>query len=311
MRVGAWFFMFVSFMVTTHAQASLTSYPNYHPERVKAVILDMDGVLRTGTQALPGASEIIHVLEDSNISGIILTNECRYTEKQIRQDLNQMNIYYPQNWPIYTAAHSMRDFIRYKIPNHQGKKHLYVIGETGLRQAIAELNSKYVTVHNQFPTKVEVVDDLYVIFGTVETIHIQDLEQASIWINRGAKVMTTCPDAADPAAKGEKLIGMPGHLIHMIRMNAPCRPYSVGKPNRWMLEQALLRLKKQQPNLKDDNILFIGDSMDTEMRVAFESNLQTALVLTGNTQRDSLKHFVIKPNFVAENLLEIKQSLEF
>ena len=136
-------------------------------------------------------------------------------------------------------------------------------------------------------------------------VKISDLEQASKWINKGAKVLTTCPDVADPASKGEDLIGMPGHMIHMIKLHAPCRPYSVGKPNRFMVDRGLDIVKTKYKVTEPQQILFVGDSMDTDMIGAFEANLKMALVLTGNTRIQLLKHHIIQPDIVGENLSEI------
>lgn len=291
-------------------QADVIYMPfDWHIHQVKAVIFDMDGVLRVGKNAIPGAGELVGWLEKKNIPSMILTNECRYTEKKIRQDLKTMGIPFPSQWKIYTAAHAMRDFFNEKIHLNQQTAHLFVIGENGLKSALSELNQQYFVLEEEFPENPSRQDQFFVVFGSVDQIKIQELEQAAKWIHRGAKVLTTCPDASDPASKGEKLIGMPGHMIHMIKMNAPCQFYSVGKPNQWTLSKALDWLESESPELQRQDILFIGDSMDTDMKVAFEDGLQTALVLSGNTQLNALAHQVVQPDIVVDSVKSLYQAI--
>lgn len=273
----------------------------------KAIIFDMDGVLRNGNNALPGANAIIQTMQERNILGMILTNECRFSGRQIRADLDAMGINYPKEWEIYTAADSMRDFINEKIlPTTNSDYHFFVIGEFGLRKAISEIENERIFIHDSFPEHIaKSEDELFVVFGTVENIRILDLEQANIWIKKGAKVLSTCPDAADPSSKGEKLLGMPGHLIHMLQKNAPCKAYSVGKPNPFIIKKAVALLNKKIPNIKPKEILFIGDSLDTDITSAFQAEMNSALVLTGNTNLEVARSQVIKPNIIVDSLNDL------
>lgn len=204
--------IFILLILIGHASCAKTIEINDFNTKPRAIIFDMDGVLRNGNNALPGANKIIKSMKENNILGMILTNECRFSGRQIRADLSAMGIEYPKEWEIYTAADSMRDFVNEKVmPKVKNKSHFYIIGEFGLRKALSEVNSEKIFVHDSFPEHIaKAEDDLFVVFGSVENIRISDLEQANTWIRKGAKVLSTCPDAADPSSKGEKLIGMPG-----------------------------------------------------------------------------------------------------
>ena len=83
--------------------------------KIKAVMLDMDGVLRRGFEAIKGSNSLISWMSSKSIPGMIVTNECRYTEDELRLDLKKMGISYPASMPIYTSAMAMRDFFKEKI----------------------------------------------------------------------------------------------------------------------------------------------------------------------------------------------------
>ena len=52
-------------------------------------------------------------------------------------------------------------------------------------------------------------------------------------------------------------------------------------------------LKLKLPN----EILFIGETLYTDIRLAEESNFKSSLVLSGNTRKASLKNYVMFINF--------------
>ncbi len=53
-------------------------------KNIKAVIFDMDGVLRIGDKPINGANKIFDSLNNINIKTMIVTNECRYTIDEFR-----------------------------------------------------------------------------------------------------------------------------------------------------------------------------------------------------------------------------------
>ena len=57
---------------------------------IKVALLDMGGVLRIGTRAICGATNVFSYLKSLHIQPMIITNECRYTNKQIKKDLKKM-----------------------------------------------------------------------------------------------------------------------------------------------------------------------------------------------------------------------------
>jgi ribonucleotide monophosphatase NagD (HAD superfamily) len=62
--------------------------------------------------------------------------------------------------------------------------------------------------------------------------------------------------------------------------------------------------------INDENkIMFIGDTIYSDIRLAEESGFRSCLVLTGNSSRDTLKSYVTEPDHVINNLEELKEIL--
>ena len=106
-------------------------------------------------------------------------------------------------------------------------------------------------------------NDLYLIIGTVNKIKINHLDKILKWIKKGAKVLITCMDACDPSSKGDFTLGMPNHMLHMVGYNIKTKTYSTGKPHPIFKEKIMNSLN----NIKEDEILFIGDTIYTDIHL--------------------------------------------
>ncbi len=58
----------------------------------KAFLIDMDGVLLYGDQAIPGAKEFIERLREKDYKFLILTNNSRYTPSDLQHRMNDAGI---------------------------------------------------------------------------------------------------------------------------------------------------------------------------------------------------------------------------
>ena len=286
------------------------------PKNIKAVALDMDGVMRIGKQAVPGISQVLEKIKEKNLKCMILTNECRYSESKIRHDLYDMEINFNDNWSIYTSAMAAHDFLikRLQKPNFNHQKeeevqnYIGIVGEKGLKDSIKKIIDTLpeIPIHiSNLPPLDNDNASLFLILGTVYNLDITDLEKALRWIKRGAKVIITCPDINDPELKGDFAICMPRHILHMVRLNAKVDYFSVGKPSAFMA-QAIRRNLQVVP----EDILYIGDTLMTDIVLAEESGMVSGLVLTGNTKLIDLEKSVIQPDFVFNNLSELADAID-
>lgn len=273
----------------------------------EAIIFDMDGVLRVGNNAIPNANDIINLMVMNNIPGMISTNECRYTDIELREELSELGINVPNKWCIYTAGMAVRDFLKKKIENKKNKKYyLGIIGERGLFETINTLTSN----NNCFitdipPSKINSDNvELLLIIGTVNKIKITNLEKGLKWINKGAKIITTCCDTTDPSSKGDFNLGMPSHILHLLKYNTKfIRYYSLGKPHPIFKEKIL----KEFPNISVNKMLFVGDTIYTDIQLANESGMKSCLVLTGNSKLDTIKNYVIEPDIIINTIWDLRK----
>ena len=112
---------------------------------VKCILCDMDGVLRIGSQPIPGVQNIFSYFKELKIQPIIITNECRYTNNKIYSDLKQMNILKDISVPLITSANVCKTWLENYIDINTSKYACFnvcIIGEKGLQENIKSIQSK-------------------------------------------------------------------------------------------------------------------------------------------------------------------------
>ena len=91
-----------------------------------------------------------------------------------------------------------------------------------------------------------------------------------------------------------------GALISPIEIATEKKAYFVGKPNPLMLRHGLKKL-----NCHSEEIAFIGDRMDTDIIAGIESNVDTILVLSGVTSRETIDKFPYRPKYIFDGVGDI------
>jgi NagD protein len=248
----------------------------------KAFLIDMDGVLVHGERALPGAAEFIRRLQIGGYKFLILTNNSRYTPLDLQHRLNK-NGFDVDTSHIYTSAMATAAFIASQKP--QGSA--YILGGTGLYQA---MNNVGYVLTDYNPD--------YVILGETDSYPYDKIIRAAQLIDAGASFIATNPDTSGPTETG--IVPACGAVAALLEKATQFKPYFVGKPNPLIMRLALRFLGEHS-----ENAIMVGDNMNTDIRVGLESGLETILVLTGVTTRESILKFPYRPEHVLESVMEI------
>ena len=271
----------------------------------------MDGVLRVGSKVIPGAQNIFRTLEGKGIKTMIVTNECRYGEKVLRDDLTEMGVRVPENTKIITSGMSVYKYLKKKVERFSDD-HFYIgiLGESGLYNTLTKIcKFKNVDLCEDPP---EEFDDetsrLFLVLGTLDKIKIANLEKALKWVNAGCKIIITCDDMSDPSSKGDFSLGMPKHTLHMINFTVKTNYYSLGKPNPMIAELIRKECHVGETKIENHEVLFVGDTIYTDIKLAEESGFRSALVLSGNTKREGIQNYVTEADVVFDSVLELERA---
>lgn len=273
--------------------------------RIKGVVFDMDGILRFGDKIAQDANKLLEFVSGLNIPYMIATNECRYSNQKLKYDLTKIGLNIPENIFIYTSAMAVNQFIINKVTVEKNELFaIGIVGEDGLKETLNSVNQfKNCKIFEEPPS--ESTSKILVI-GCTNDISKQTLSKCNKWINAGAKIIITCPDVFDPgySIDTNTTFLSPSSLIHALSFqHKNLQPYSVGKPNPIFTQT----IKKFFNTGKLNNILFVGDTLDTDIRLANESKMLACFVASSDYAKKSLDWNIHTPDFICNNLQQVMQ----
>lgn len=248
----------------------------------KGFICDMDGVIYHGNKLLPGVKEFVDWLYRDEKSFLFLTNASERSPRELQQKLKRMGLDVDENH-FYTSAQATARFISTQSPGCSA----YVIGGAGL---IMALHDEDITIND--------VDPDYVIVGEGNTYNYENILKAVHLVSRGAKLIGTNSDLTGPSEDG--IIPACRAMISPIEMATGQSAYFVGKPNPLMMRTGLRIL-----GAHSEDVVMIGDRMDTDIVAGIESGLDTVLVLSGVTDLNDVKKFPYRPRLILKGVGEI------
>lgn len=248
----------------------------------KGFICDMDGVIYHGNVLLPGVKEFVDWLYREDKKFLFLTNSSGKSPKELQQKLKRMGLDVDESH-YYTSALATAKFLSRQKPGCS----TYVSGEPGLFNALYEAG---ITYNN--------VDPDYVIIGETSNYNYDSICQAVRHVFNGAKLIGTNTDLTGPSENG--IIPACRALVAPIEMTTGKTAYYVGKPNPLMMRTGLRML-----GVHSEDAVIIGDRMDTDIIAGIESGLDTVLVLTGVTSRESMQQYPYRPRLVLSGVGDI------
>jgi 4-nitrophenyl phosphatase len=248
---------------------------------IRGLILDMDGVLWRGSQPIGDLPAVFAHIRRHGYCVLLATNNATMTVQQYQEKLESFGVPLDTH-QIVNSAQALAFALHNKHP--EGGP-VYVIGETGLTDALAEHGF----------THVEDGQALAVTVGLDRGITYQKLRQATLLIRRGVPFYGTNPDATYPAPDG--LIPGAGSLLAALQTATDVTPIIAGKPARAMLDLALARLETTPPET-----LMVGDRLQTDIAGAQVIGMRSALVLTGVTTEAEARRWSPPPDIIAPDI---------
>lgn len=249
---------------------------------MKNYLLDMDGVLVRGKDAIPGAADFIEDLTNKGCQYLVLTNNPIYTQRDLSHRLQTIGINIPAE-RIFTSSMATASFLHSQRP--KGKA--FVIGEAGLTQALHEIG--YIITD---------INPNYVVLGEPYSYSVDQITKAIRLVANGALFIATNPDHVGVEANG--LVPACGALAALIEKASERSPFFIGKPNPLMMRHALNYL-----GWHSSNTVMVGDRMDTDIVAGIMSGLETILVLSGVSKRSDIEMFPYRPGHVYESVKHI------
>lgn len=240
----------------------------------KVWLIDLDGTMYHGEHKVKDANLFIEKLKQLNLSFRFVTNNSSATAEDVVKKLNKFGIYATVEH-ICTSAQATAQYVSNIKPNAK----VYVIGEYGLREALA----------NQGLQLVEDEQPDYVVQGIDRELTYEKVAKAVNFIRNGAISIMTNPDLLLPSTHG--LIPGAGSIGAMIEQASGQSPIIIGKPSSILINYAL-----NSVNANPQDAIVLGDNMLTDIKAGQNANCFSLLLLTGITNKENYSYYKDKAN---------------
>lgn len=238
------------------------------PENIKALIIDMDGVVWKADAPIGDLAVIFRRIRERGLKFIFATNNSTKTSEQYVARLKEFGVE-AEPWQVVTSSQGAAHAMAQKFP--PGTK-VFMIGEDGIRSALQEKGFEVLSVENASQGEV-------VVMGIDRAINFQKLSEATLLVRRGIPFYATNPDKTFPTPRGE--IPGAGAWYSIVVTATDVQPIVAGKPFPFLIELALEKLDTQK-----EETLVVGDRLETDIAAGQAVGCPTALVLSGVSTRE-------------------------
>ena len=255
-----------------------------YPSHIKALILDMDGVVWRGDAPIGDLAETFQRIRERGLKFVFATNNSTKTSEQYVARLKGFGVEV-EPWQVVTSSQAAARAMSQAFP--QGTK-AFVIGEEGLRIPIEQEGFEIVTVENAPQAQV-------VVMGMDRGVSFEKLSEATLLIRKGVRLYATNMDKTFPTPRGQ--IPGAGAWVSVLTTATNVEPIVAGKPFPFLMELSLEKLG----TLKEETLV-VGDRLETDIAGGQSVGCPTAFVLSGVSTKEQAESWNPKIDIVVNDL---------
>ncbi len=262
---------------------------------IRALIIDMDGVLWHGSEPMPGLVEFFQTLREQKLPFILATNNARSTASQYVTKLAHMGVTVALE-EVLTSSMATAFYLSEHFDPETTR--IFVVGEEGATEPLLERGFTLTGVYELGEGQGADV----VVCGMDQTLNWDKLATATLNIRAGAKFVGTNADVTLPTERG--LTHGNGAILAALTAATGVTPVTIGKPEPIMYQQALSILGADTAST-----VAIGDRLDTDILGAVNTGIRSLMVLSGVSSEGDIASADYKPTWVLSDIIEVTLAL--
>lgn len=277
-------------MTTRGSSGSLGASTRPLSEAYDLVMLDLDGVVYVGGEAIPGVATHLAKARAADARLAFITNNAARPPAEVAAHLTELGVPAQQE-DVVTSAQAAARLLADRFG--AGARIAY-LGSAGLEECLRAAGLVPVGVAD---------DAVAVATGYGPDVVWHDVMRVAVRIRDGLPWVASNTDYTIPTPYGVA----PGHgvQVEMLRRFTGVEPTVAGKPARPLLDETVRRVGGQRP-------LMVGDRLDTDIEGARNAGIDSLLVLTGVTGLAELVAAApaMRPTYVAPDLSGLLEAHE-
>ena len=249
---------------------------------MKTLIFDLDGTMYRGTQIIESAHQFLDYCMSHHIPFIFMTNNSMRTQQENVEHMEKMGYTGIKPEMFYNSAMAACQYVKM---HYSGNK-AYYVGKLGMRQAL--LDEGFI-LDDQNPD--------FVFVGLDKDATYASYSKALSLLLNGATLIGTNSDRI-LAKPGGFEVGN-GSVVHMFEYASNQHSPNIAKPYRPILDLCL-----DYFDLKGEDVILIGDNLETDIKLGYENGINTIFVQTGVHSKKDIEKLKIYPTYTVKNLME-------
>ncbi|GAB4004375.1 HAD-IIA family hydrolase [Nocardioides ultimimeridianus] len=253
-------------MSTTSSPGSLVGTGEPLCSTYDVAMLDLDGVVYVGGDAVGGASDHLAAARRSGMRLAFITNNAARPPSEVARHLAHIGVP-ATDADVVTSAQAAAAMA---VERFGPGARVFCVGGPGLEWAIADAGLVAVELD---------AEPVAILTGYGPDVVWSRIMRAAVAIRDGVPWIASNTDASIPTPYGVA----PGHgvLVDLLASFSGVRPEVAGKPARPLLDETVHRMSASRP-------LMVGDRLDTDILGGRNAEVDTLLVLTGVTRLEEL-----------------------
>lgn len=253
-------------------------------------IIDLDGTVYLGGRILPGSADAVLTLREAGHRIVFVTNNSVANPRDYERKLTRLGVEVAIE-EIVSSNQVMASFLQSRSEMCQP---IFAIGEQPLFDELVDAGLQLTSTWQPAGC---------VVLAWDRSFTYDKLEAVCRARAAGIPVYATNPDPMCPVEDGE--VPDCGTFIAAVERGTG-KPLEavVGKPSRFMVDAAMARL-----DVEPTQCWVVGDRLETDIRMAHDAGLRSALVLTGVADRKAAVSADPQPSLICEDLAEVAKML--
>ncbi|KAL2651640.1 hypothetical protein R1flu_019768 [Riccia fluitans] len=270
--------------------ASLLTDPAQLIKEVETFLFDVDGVIWRGGKLIEGVPETLDMLRAMGKKLFFVTNNSTKSRRMLQEKFRSLGLDIREE-EVFSSAFAAAGYL--KSIGFPTEKKVYIVGEEGIQQELAQAGFQYLGGPEDGGKKVLLGtgknvdfdrDVGAVVVGFDHYINYYKMVYATLCIreNPGCLfIATNCDSVAHIIGQQEWPAG--GTMVGSVRASTARTPIVVGKPATFMMDYLANKF-----NISKSKMCMVGDRLDTDILFGQAGGCKTLLVLSGVTDLKTL-----------------------
>lgn len=255
---------------------------------MKTLVLDLDGTMYRGPEPIEAGIRLVKAMRSHGVPYLFLTNNSMRTPAQNAEHMQRMG--YEGVCPeyFYNSAMASAAWARQQLNTQRAA----FIGQAGMKEAMEE---EGIEITDQDPQALFV--------GLDKTMDYAGYSRALGHLLKGATLIGTNKDRI-LAKPGGFEVGN-GSVVALFEYASGQKSPDIAKPYAPILDLML-----QKHGLSRQDVILVGDNLETDIALGYNNHVKTVLVESGVHTREDIDRLGVIPDQVIGSLDELTAMIE-